>query len=150
MNQWISTHLVANTTGVWNPTGQRTSSITEVVLVYSPVFVLVPSTAGKLGKRANRSQSGNREDALGWLLNTVRNRIRKFDAASSTTAQGSLNLLLQQSKVNVISKEEAEQPKFLHTEDALRFSAKPSAGGGHISVNNGHGLQAGKPGITLV
>lgn len=140
---------MANTTGVRNPTGQRTSAITEVVLVYSPVFVLVPSTAGKLGKSANRSQSGSREDATGRRLNTLRNRIRTFDAASSTTAQGSLNLLLQQSEVNVTSKEEAEQPKFPHTENALRFPAKPSAGGGHTSVNNGDGLQAGKPGITM-
>lgn len=40
-----NTHLMTNTTGVRNATGQRSSAVTEVVLVYSPVFVLVPSTA---------------------------------------------------------------------------------------------------------
>lgn len=39
-----NTHLVTNTTGVGNATGQRSSAVTEVVLVYFPVFVLVPST----------------------------------------------------------------------------------------------------------
>lgn len=69
MSQERSTHLVRNTAGVRDATGQWSSPITEVVLVYSPVFVLVPSTTGKLGKRANRSRSGSRMS--GVLLNTL-------------------------------------------------------------------------------
>lgn len=110
MNQCISTHLVANATGVRNPTGQWTSAITKVVLVYSPVFVLVPSTAGKLGKSANRSQSGSR-----WCLRLA---VKHTEEQNQNIwcclhHSSSLNLLLQQSKVNLTSKEEAEQPNSL-------------------------------------
>lgn len=42
------THLVANTAGVGDPTGQRPRAVAVVVLVHAPVFVLVAAAAGEL------------------------------------------------------------------------------------------------------